>query len=201
MKKIILCLLFIFLNACDDAKTPFSPLAEEAVILAFGDSLTYSLGTDRQTTYPAILAKLSHRKVINEGISGEISQAGLQRLPKLLDKYKPQMLILIHGGNDILRNIPRKKTIENLRQMIALAKQREINVVMLGVPSFSLLNLKSAEIYQQVAQSEMIPIDLDTLPTILSSAALKSDRVHPNTAGYQKMAEAVYTLLQDNGAL
>ncbi|NOQ36704.1 MAG: arylesterase [Methylococcaceae bacterium] len=201
MKKILLCCLFLFLNACGNDEKVFTPLASDAVILAFGDSLTYGTGAKRESSYPAILAQLSSHQVINEGVAGEISQAGLNRLPMLLDKHQPQLLILIHGGNDILRNISREKTAENLKQMIAIAKQRDIKIVMLGVPSFGLLMLESAEIYQQVASAENVPIDLETLPDILSSSGLKSDRVHPNAEGYQVMAEAIYKLLQESGAL
>ena len=201
MKKIVLCILFLFLNACGDSEKVFTPLAKDAVILAFGDSLTYGTGTNKRSSYPAILEKLTQHKVLNRGIPGEISSAGLKRLPELLDKHKPNLLILVHGGNDILRKIPHEQTIENLRKMITLAKQRNIKVVMLGVPSFGLLLLESADFYQQVATEEAIPIDLDILADILSSSTLKSDQVHPNAKGYQIMAEAIYKLLQDNGAL
>lgn len=201
MKKFLLYFLFIFLTACGDSEKIFTPLAKDAVILAFGDSLTYGVGTTKKTNYPAILEKLSHHRVINAGFSGEISSVGLKRLPKLLDKYKPELLILIHGGNDILKKISHQKTAENLRQMITEAKQRNIKVVMLGVPSFGLFLLTSAEFYQQVATSENIPINIEVLADILSSSELKSDQVHPNTKGYQMMAEAIYKLLQHSGAL
>jgi len=201
MKFCLLSILVILLNACGDTEKVFTPLAKDAVILAFGDSLTYGTGTDKNSSYPAILEKLTQHKVINKGVTGEISSEGLKRLTKLLDQYKPSLLILIHGGNDILRKIPHEQTTANLRKMIALAKQRHINVVMLGVPSFSLFLLKSAEFYQQIAAEAAIPINLEILPDILSSSALKSDQVHPNAKGYQMMAEAIYKLLQDNGAL
>lgn len=201
MKKLLICFLFIFLNACGESEKVFTPLADDAVILAFGDSLTYGKGANKESSYPAVLEKLSQHKVINAGISGEISASGLNRLPALLDKHQPQLLILIHGGNDILRNIARETTADNLKQMIVLAKQRDIKVVMVGVPSFGLLSLKSAKIYQQVANEEGVPINIEILPSILISASLKADRVHPNAAGYQKMAEAVYELLLKSGAL
>jgi len=93
------------------------------------------------------------------------------------------------------------KTTDNLKKMIALAKQRDIKVVMLGVPIFSILSLDSAEFYEQVATEEGVPINLDVLPEILSDNKLKSDRIHPNKQGYQMMAEAVYQLLIDSGVL
>ena len=201
MKVLLICCLILFLTACGETKKTFTPLTENAVILAFGDSLTYGTGVNKEAGYPAILEVLSGFKVINEGIPGEISGSGLERLPGLLNEYEPQLLILIHGGNDILRKIPHEQTIRHLKQMISLAQQRNIRVVMLGVPKFSVFWLKSAEFYQDLAKQQNVPIDIEILPDILSSSELKSDNIHPNAAGYRLMAEAVYNLLEDNGAL
>ncbi|MCK5925508.1 MAG: arylesterase [Methylococcales bacterium] len=202
MKKILFCFLCFILPACDiNTEKQLKPLSENAVILAFGDSLTYGVGTGKKTNYPAVLAKLSGHTVINKGVSGEKTKAGLKRLPKILDKYKPELMVLIHGGNDILKKMPSQNTIDNLTQMIKAAKQRNIQVVMLGVPSFKVLMLESAEFYKQIADSDKVPIDVDILPTIIGDAKLKSDTIHPNTKGYKMMAEAVYQLLQDQGAL
>ena len=136
--------------------------------MAFGDSLTYGTGADKTQSYPSVLAKLSTHTVINSGVPGEITADGLKRLPALLDEQHPQLLILIHGANDILRNMPREQTAANLTAMIAEAKQRNIKVVMLGVPTFGLYSLlgltslESAKIYQQVAEVEKVPIDLES---------------------------------------
>lgn len=207
MKKILFLSLLLLLTACGKSEKVFSKLPNDAVIMAFGDSLTYGTGADKAQSYPSILAQLSFHTVINNGVPGEISADGLKRLPALLDQQHPQMLILIHGGNDILRNIPREQTAANLTQMIAEAKQRNIKVVMLGVPTFGLFSvvglssLESAEIYQQVAEAEKVPVDLKSLPEIVSKPELKSDQVHPNAQGYQLLAEAVFELLKKTGAL
>lgn len=207
MKKIIFLTLLLLLTACGKSEKVFSKLPNGAVIMAFGDSLTYGTGADKAQSYPSILAQLSSHTVINNGVAGEISADGLKRLPRLLDEQHPQMLILIHGGNDILRNIPREQTAANLTQMIAEAKKRNIKVVMLGVPKFGLFSVvglssfESAEIYQQVAEAEKVPIDLKSLPEIVSKQELKSDQVHPNAQGYQLLAEAVFELLKKTGAL
>lgn len=135
------------------------------------------------------------------GIPGEISRNGLIRLPALLDAHQPELLILIHGGNDILKKISRKQTTHNLKQMINEARQRNIKVVMLGVPKPSIFLLSSAEIYEQIAEEQEVPVDLETLPTILSANHLKSDAIHPNDEGYRLMAENIFTLLIETGAL
>ena len=198
---IFLGLTILFLSACDKPAPVFEKLSADAVILAFGDSLTYGSGASQNADYPAILNALSSHEIINAGIPGEISKNGLNRLPDLLDEYQPELLILIHGGNDMLRRIPQQQTSDNLKQMINEARLRNIKVVLLGVPEFNLFLLSSAEFYQQVADEQKVPIDLETLPKILSTNSLKSDAIHPNNEGYRLMAENIYRLLVDSGAL
>ena len=172
-----------------------------AVILAFGDSLTYGTGVANGNDYPSVLADLSHREVINQGVPVEISADGLKRLPPLLDEIKPQLLVLIHGGNDILKKIPEQETTRNLGGMLAEAKNRHIPVVMMGVPKPGPFLMESAPMYQTLAEREEIAIDLDTLPSILGDNSLKSDMIHPNNAGYKQMATHLFNLLKEAGAL
>jgi lysophospholipase L1-like esterase len=101
----------------------------------------------------------------------------------------------------MIRRIPSQQISDNLKQMIDEARQRNIKVVMLGVPKLNLFLLDSAEFYQQVADKQKVPIDLETLPKILSTTALKSDTIHPNNEGYRLMAENIYNLLVNSGAL
>lgn len=201
MKKGMIALFLLAGAACSKTEPMLNKLPADAVILAFGDSLTYGTGAAPGRDYPTLLAGSIGREVINGGVPGEISADGLQRLRPLLDDYQPDLLILIHGGNDILRKIPAAQTRANLQAMIAAAKQRNISVVLLGVPELGLLLLHSAEFYQELAQAEQVPIDLETLPGILSSNTLKSDAVHPNELGYAKLAEKIAALMREQGAL
>ncbi len=201
MNRLIFILLILLPSACEKTTPVYQKLSDEAVILAFGDSLTYGTGASEAADYPNILSQLSQRTIINAGIAGETTQTGLYRLPELLIEHQPELLILIHGGNDILRKIPEDKITNNLKQMIQLAQQQNIKVIMLGVPEPKLFNLTSAAFYQQVATDLNIPIDLDTIPEILGNNRLKSDTIHPNDQGYQLMAKNIYQLLQTSGAL
>ena len=201
MKKWIIGVVLLCCLACNKQTPMLNKLPDDAVILAFGDSLTYGTGASAEHDYPNILAGLSGREVINAGVPGELSGEGRQRLPQLLDQYQPDLLILIHGGNDILKKMPAEQTLDNLKAMIGFAKQRKIAVIMMGVPQFGLVFLHSAAIYEQVAKAESVPVDLDTLPTILATNALKTDPVHPNDQGYQQLAERIVALLQEQGAL
>ena len=196
------CLLLIslLLGACGD-QTPKIFFADDAALLAFGDSITYGTGAEKQHSYPAILSELTGHRVINAGIPGEVSTQGRQRLPGLLDKYKPGLLILCHGGNDLLRRINTADTRANLEAMIDSANQRNIPVLLIGVPALGLLFLEANEIYNEVAEKYALLYEGTVLPRVESDPDLKSDRIHPNAAGYRQMAMAVYKLLQESGAL
>ena len=200
MKILLNFLIIILLTACGSDTPQLSKLSTNAVILAFGDSLTEGVGAKESESYPALLQSLSGRKVINAGISGEQSAPGLARLPALLEEHQPELLILCHGGNDILRKKSMAKMEENVTAMIQLAKDKNIPVVLLGVPNFGLF-LSSYKGYKTVADSTGVIFIEDVISNILSDDALKADSVHPNKDGYKIMAERIYSVLQDAGAL
>ncbi|MBI4844789.1 MAG: arylesterase [Nitrospirae bacterium] len=192
----------VFLFSCSRGAPSLSPLKEDAVILAFGDSLTFGMGAERpENAYPAVLQRLINRKVINAGVSGEITAKGLKRLPALLDNYNPALLILCHGGNDLLGKLGEEEAADNLGKMVRMAKERGIDVVLLGVPRLSLTSISAAGFYRDVALEFDIPYDNKILFEIISNASLKSDYIHPNVRGYRMMAEAVAKLLLEAGAV
>ncbi len=194
-----LLFLLLLINCSRDVPL-IAPLPADARILAFGDSLTFGTGAVSSHSYPAVLAELTGLEVMNRGVPGEISADGLERLPELLDKLMPDLIVLVHGGNDILRRLSLTDTEQNLRAMVNEARIRNIPVVMLGVPSMGLL-LSSAPFYEKIVGEEHIPADLEILPDILRDPDRKSDQVHPNRQGYADMASAVFSLLQKCGAV
>jgi lysophospholipase L1-like esterase len=200
MKKIPIILFLIFLLAGCSDQPKLEPLPADATILAFGDSLTYGTGTGRNNAYPAVLEQLIGRKVINAGIPGEISQKGLTRLPSLIAEHQPELIIICHGGNDILRKLDLSKTRSNIQQMIDLARSNNSEVVLIGVPEFGLF-LNSVELYQALAEENHIPIENDVLGDIIGKNTLKSDHIHPNTKGYKILAEKISRLLKQSGAI
>lgn len=194
-----LCALAL-LYGCSSDRTSLPKLHYDATILAFGDSITVGIGAKNDQSYPAVLAQLTGRNVINAGVSGELSVKGLKRLPQLLNRYQPDLLILCHAGNDMLRKKDPDETEENLRKMIHLAQNRRIPVVLLGVPKPGLF-LRSASFYEELADEFDLPYDGDILPDILADPSLKSDPIHPNAKGYRQIAERIYELLRDSGAV
>ncbi len=198
-----LCRHFIFvvifiLQGCDDTK--LSPLHEGSTILAFGDSLTFGVGVSKPNSYPSVLSELSGRTVFNAGVSGEVTADGLLRLPTVLDQTEPNLLILLEGGNDILRNSDLRQSKNNLAEMIEIAHGRGIEVVLIGVPEKKLFS-DVAPFYRELAEEYELVFEDDLISDLLHKNQYKSDRVHFNQLGYQKMAEAIYKLLDEKGAL
>lgn len=176
------------------------PLARDAVVLAFGDSLTYGYGAVAQA-YPTQLEALIGRSVINAGVSGEVSASGLRRLPELLERYRPSLVILCHGGNDILRRSSQQNLRSNLVAMVKLARESGAQVLLVGVPGFGMLGASTVPLYEEVATEQGVLYEGDVLEKIENDTSLKSDQIHPNAAGYGLMAEAFADVLKENGVL
>jgi lysophospholipase L1-like esterase len=196
----IFAILYIVFTLQGCSSTKLTALPQDGVILAFGDSLTYGTGVKQSQSYPAVLEELTGIKVVNSGVSGETTDEGLKRLPGVLDKVSPDLLILIEGGNDILRNSDLAQTKRNLASMIELAQQRGVQVVLLGVPEKSLFS-NSADLYSELAKEYQLVFDNSLIAELQRSPPLKSDPVHFNQAGYRKMAESIHALLLENGGL
>ncbi len=196
----LILLLLVALTACSGGDAGLPRLGTDATILSFGDSLTRGTGADDGESYPDLLAQLTGRTVINAGIPGELSEQGLKRLPALLDEHQPDLLILCHGGNDLLRKKDLGQMDANLRAMIKLAQDRAIPVVLIGVPQPSIF-LSTAKVYSEIAEGTGTLLIEDIIADVLGDNSLRSDPAHPNKQGYQRIAEAVYTVLQDAGAV
>jgi lysophospholipase L1-like esterase len=175
-------------------------LPADAVVLAFGDSLTYGTGAARGESYPAMLEARIGRKVVNAGVPGEASAEGLARLPGVIEEVKPALLILCHGGNDFLRRLDDARAAQNVRAMIHLAREHGIPVVLLATPKPT-LPPSVPEFYRAIAKEEALPFEEAALKAVLFDNRLKSDLVHPNAQGYAQIAAALEALLRRSGAL
>ncbi len=192
--------LLLLLGACGGESEQLQPLDSDAVILAFGDSLTHGTGAGEKYSYPMQLAEQTGLRVINAGVTGELSARGRERLPALLEKHQPDLLILCHAGNDILRKRDHVSAAENLRAMIEMARAQGSEVLLLAVPEPGLFPAAAA-FYEEVATATGTPLLRDTLADILARPALKADVVHPNRAGYTELTRAIILKLQQSGAL
>ncbi|MDX1572686.1 MAG: arylesterase [Methylophaga sp.] len=199
--KTMLYALFLitFITGCDNAP-PLNKLSDDAVILAFGDSLTYGTGAGKTEDYPALLQASLSQLVINAGVPGEISGEGRARLPELLAQVQPQFVILCHGGNDLIRKLNHQQIKKNLANMIETILASGAQVLLVAVPEPNIL-LSPPDFYQELADEYQLNLEANIITDILSSPELKSDPIHPNAIGYRLMAEAILLKLAESGAV
>jgi lysophospholipase L1-like esterase len=200
MKALATLLAALALAACGGSGQKLEKLPADAVVLAFGDSLTFGTGASAGESYPAQLAALIGRKVVNAGVPGETSAAGLERLPAVLDEVRPALLLLCHGGNDFLRRMDDAGAAGNVRAMVRMARERDIQVVLLATPKPT-LPPSTPVFYREIAAEARVGLVESVMKEVLSDRNLKSDLVHPNARGYREIAEAVRKALKQSGAL
>lgn len=198
IKHSVLLALVCLIVSCSKPELPI--LSPNDTIVAFGDSLTYGVGSSGNQNYPQVLSQLTGLEVVNAGISGETTQGGIKRLEKVLDEHKPELMILMEGGNDILRNHNRISIKQNLSKMIQIAHSKNIAVILIGVPEKKLFS-SSAPLYAELADEYNLVFDGEILSSLLRSTEYKSDPIHLNNAGYQKFAERIQQLLTEHGAI
>jgi acyl-CoA thioesterase-1 len=183
------------------SKSPaLSPLPSDAVVLAFGDSLTFGTGASSAESYPAQLERLIARRVVRAGVPGEVTAMALQRLPAAIAEHAPRLLLLCIGGNDFLRSMSKAAAARNVREMVRIARDRGIDVVLIGTPEKGIM-LSPPEFYAEIAETYAIPYEGKIIGQVLRDSSLKSDAIHPNAQGYRMIAERIAELLRTSGAL
>ena len=197
---ITLLALGLLVAGCGKDVPQLPRLAADDVIVAFGDSLTYGTGAAEHESYPAVLSKLIERPVVRAGVPGEVTAQGMQRLPRVLDEYRPRLVIVCLGGNDMLRKVDPSQIKVNLGAMLHELRRRGISVVLVGVPKPALLT-SAAGFYAELAEEFHVPYEGEVVTDVLYAADMKSDPIHPNAKGYRRMAEALAKLLREAGAV
>jgi acyl-CoA thioesterase I len=162
--------------------------------VAFGDSLTEGYG-GTSGGYPAQLSKSSGIPIENLGVSGEKSSDGLKRLERV-EEMNPRVVLLCYGGNDVLQGVRREEMISNVAVMIDRLLARGSFVVLIGVRGASIVGDRNASAFEDLAKEKKVLFVPDILDGVISSPSLMSDYVHPNDAGYAKIAERVEKALK-----
>lgn len=199
-QRFLVALLALFLLAACDRAPTLPKLNSHDVIVAFGDSLTHGTGASADTAYPAVLAALTGRTVINAGVPGDTTSSGLQRLPEVLAEHRPRLVLLCLGGNDMLRKHPAAATENNLRLLVQTIRASGAEVVLIGVPAPKLFG-GAPDFYGRVAEEMQLPLEQDIFSEVLKDNRLKADPIHANAAGYQQVAERLAEFLREAGAL
>ncbi|RIV86385.1 arylesterase [Aurantiacibacter xanthus] len=174
----------------------------ERVILAFGDSLFAGYNLETDEGYPEELQRVLrargiNAKVIDAGVSGDTTAAGLQRLDFVLDNLPEGVdLALVElGGNDLLRGIAPDQTRANLTQIIEKVQARRIPVVLMGMrappnggPQFQ---QQFDAIYPALAEkygATLVPFFMQ--PLAEDPSLLLDDHIHPTAQGVKAMVAA-----------
>lgn len=192
-------LLVLLFCACGSGQKPVYPLLGGERILAFGDSLTAGYGAAEGEDYPSQLALLTGWEVRNAGISGDTTEDGLRRLPAALKVEKPDVVLLCLGGNDLLRKRSVELLQNNLREMLDMIRAAGAQPILVAVPQPALVGLDDHPLYAELAAAEQVPLISGVMSQTLKRSAWRSDRIHPNAAGYQHIAEVMALALGHSG--
>jgi acyl-CoA thioesterase-1 len=175
-------------------------------ILVLGDSLSAAFGIDVRAGWVALLEqrlareKLDYR-VVNASISGDTSAAGLARLPLLLDRYRPVVLIVELGGNDGLRGQVPEQTKHNIALIAAKAKARGVRVLLVGVPLPPNYGHRYLERFQRIFGEIATEQGVTLVPSIVAGVAddralMQRDGIHPTAQAQPRMLENVWRELR-----
>lgn len=193
------------LPACG-RKPKLTAIPSGSSVLALGDSITFGTGASPETSYPAVLAGLSGWNVVNAGVPGDTSAGALARLPELLDRHSPRLVLVSIGGNDFLRRVPATETRANIRSISQQAKASGAQVLLVSVPEASALaavtrSLGDHALYQELAEELKVPLHKGGWAAVLNDPALRSDPIHANAAGYAAFARGLAGTAHDVGLL
>ena len=167
-----------------------SPLIQAKSIVVLGDSISASYGFEVQHGWVALLEKKlksSHPDytMVNASISGDTTAGGLARLPDLLKKYQPEIIVLELGANDGLRGMSLKTMQQNLSAIIKQSPQSGAQVLLLSMRIPSNYGKRYTDMfynsYQKVASKNNIPVVPFILENVaLDKAQMQHDGLHPN---------------------
>jgi acyl-CoA thioesterase-1 len=181
-----------------------SPSAQD-LLLCFGDSLTAGYGTDLGQSYPDDLQRLLdsqgyHYHVLNDGISGNTTKDGLDRLPRVL-AHHPAIVVVEFGGNDGLRGLPLEQTQANLSTILAQLQASGSQIVLAGItlpPSYGPDYIKKFDnIYPTLARQyhiRYIPFLLKDVYGVPGD--MQDDATHATAQGNQQVARNIEALLK-----
>ena len=193
---------------------------EDLVVMAFGDSITYGGGSSSDspaTGYPKLLeTKLKqyyagYFSCINQGVGGEDTEQGFERFAQALDEAQPDLVLLMEGTNDEVDNVPFEQTEENLSNMIRIALNKGVPVIIATIPpvitnqyrdrSAQMANIRAfnPRIYA-IAASFHIPVArifeaITAVPGWESRLMDQPSANHPNDAGHKIIRDTFYALV------
>lgn len=188
-----LCAFAFALLLCPPA---FAAKAPTGTLLVLGDSLSAGYGIARESGWVDLMrTRMSQSypdyRVVNASISGDTSSGGRARLPALLAREKPTLVLLELGANDALRGTPIESTRANLAAIIEASQRAGAQVLLIGMhippnygPDFA---RQFFDMYAELAKRYRLAYVPFLLEGIVGQDDMfQQDRMHP-TAKAQKM--------------
>ena len=186
-----------------------SPVAggEPRTLVVLGDSLSAAYGFDREAGWVALLADRIEEqefpwRVVNSSVSGDRTHEGLRRLPRVLERHEPALVLIALGGNDGLRGRNPTEIKGNLERLVAKARDAGACVVLAGVripPNYGRTYTERFEAaYRDVAQTHDVPL----IPKLLADVAerremMQEDGIHPTAEAQGQILDNVWAVLAD----
>jgi acyl-CoA thioesterase-1 len=175
-------------------------------VVVLGDSLSAGYGITVQEGWVNLLAQRIASegygyKVVNASVSGETTQGGLARLPRVLQLHKPDVVVIELGGNDGLRGLPLATSRENLRRSIELARNAKARVLLLGMMIPPNYGPRYAQEFRDMYTTLATRYSITLVPFLLDQVALnpelmQDDGIHANAKGQPLMLENVWPKLK-----
>ncbi|MFV0278812.1 MAG: arylesterase [Parahaliea sp.] len=175
--------------------------AQERGVLVLGDSISAAYGMSLEQGWVKQLAdELSSRfpphSVVNASISGETTAGGLRRLPDLLERHRPALVVIELGGNDGLRGYPIGKLRDNLREMVQLSQRAGARVLLLPMelpPNYGArythLFRESFPLVAEENGSALGPFLLEGVAT--DPRLMQADGIHPTEQAQPRLLDNV----------
>ncbi|MHA6247091.1 arylesterase [Pontibacter sp. CAU 1760] len=177
-------------------------------ILFFGDSLTAGYGLPAAQAYPSLLQEQLKQegydayKVINAGLSGDTSAAGVHRLDRWLQE-PIAILVLALGANDGLRGIPARETSQNLHEIIRQVKHRypDVKVIVSGMEIPDIIPGRYAAEFRKIFRELALKENALFIPFLLEGVVGNRylnlpDGLHPNAEGQKVLAQHTWNVLK-----
>lgn len=165
----------------------------ERKVVAFGDSLVFGKGSTEKHDFISLLSVKIGQPITNFGINNDTTATALARIDSVT-KTKPDIVIVLLGGNDYLKQVPIDTTFSNLEKIVKSFQDNGAAVIILGVRGGLLRDNYNAR-FEAFAKSHGAAFVPNVLDGLIGDQTLMSDAIHPNDAGYQIIADKVFPTL------
>jgi lysophospholipase L1-like esterase len=164
-------------------------------ILLWGDSLSVGVGASApEKGYVGVLKDRLSLDITNKAVSGETSADALLHAPADLSEVNPDIVLILLGGNDMLRGTPASEMFANLRKLIDLAHEKKAVVYLVGIKKH--IGDGYNDGFEKLAKDSGSLYTPDILLDIFGNSTLMADEIHPNDKGYLKMADKLAPMLE-----